>query len=187
MKAGNRIATNKTIAVLGATNSVGSAMARRIARSAYRLLLMSEDTQNLVALHKHLTKGRPENPEIICVDCVKDASWEADVIIDATPPDQDKEVAEKIRDVAVGKTVISVSDWEMDSSAAEQLQALLPYSSVVNMCNITLSAVVSDERINVFLQGRDVDAILEAAQVLSSAGFDPVVVGDYSINKTIPL
>ncbi|HEU5148317.1 MAG TPA: NAD(P)-binding domain-containing protein [Chryseosolibacter sp.] len=184
MKMNSTTETNKTIAILGATNSVGSAIARRLAKSRYRLMLMSDDVRELHQLHQEISAHRDNTSEIMYIDCAKEASWEADIIINATPLEKDEAVAIKIRDVAVGKTVISVSTWGTDSSASERLQALLPYSSVINMSHITLNAGSADERVNVFLACKDSDALVEAAQVLSSAGFDPVVVGDPSINKT---
>src|SRR4051812_12633162 len=102
------MATKKTIAILGATGNMGSAIARALSKnSRYRLLLMSRDEKKLVDLKLELEKS---GTEAYALSCVTEASWEADIIILATPYEAEKEIAQKIREVAVGKIVISISN-----------------------------------------------------------------------------
>ena len=127
------MATIETIAIVGAAGKLGSAVARSL-NGKYRLLLMSEDVEELVELKTELSKSSPD-AEVHAVSCAREAAWEADIIIIATPYAAEKDVAEKIREVAVGKIVISISRpldsfysqlvTSEDSSAAEKLQLSL--------------------------------------------------------------
>lgn len=109
-------------------------------------MLMSYNVDKVTALEAELSKA---GTEVYTVSCVKEASWEADVIVVATPYEVEQEVAEKIREVAVGKLIISISSTRnnlnntLDSSeitAAEDLQHLLPHSKVVKASNTESAA-----------------------------------------------
>jgi predicted dinucleotide-binding enzyme len=151
--------TIKTIAIVGASGKMGSAIARSL-QGKYRLLLMSRDEAKLIDLKSELSKSTPDQ-EVYAVSCAREAAWEADIIIIATPYETEREVAEKIREVAVGKIVISISNppdsqlvTSEDFSAAEQLQRQLPYSKVVKRFNTTFAADFMTSHID----GRIVDA-----------------------------
>jgi hypothetical protein len=194
------MATKKTIAIIDATGNVGSAIAGGLAKSPYRLLLMSEDVQKLHDLRKQIIEKSGRKAEIILNACAKEASWEADIIIVATPRKANKEVAEKIRDVAIGKIVISISN-PLDSaihepvaspgtSAAEELQKLLPHSSVVKTVNTTFAAgfftpTVDGNRADAFIAGNNSDALDEVSEVIHSTGLNPMVVGDLSVSRSL--
>jgi predicted dinucleotide-binding enzyme len=104
------MASIKTIAIVGATGSMGSAIANALSKNKkYRLLLMSTDETKLVGLKLKLQKA---GAEVYALSCAKEASWEADIIFVATPYGAEKDVAEKIRDVVTGKVVIShTREW----------------------------------------------------------------------------
>ena len=141
--------TKETIAIIGATGNMGSAITRNLAKHNYRLILMSRDPKELSEL-KHRLSTINTKASIDTNDCVKDVSWEADIIILACPVEAEKEIATKIREVAVGKIVISISNplnanysdlvLSPHTSAAEELQKLLPDSKVVKAFNTTLAA-----------------------------------------------
>jgi 8-hydroxy-5-deazaflavin:NADPH oxidoreductase len=98
--------TIKTIAIVGATGNMGSAIAKSLSKnSSFRLLLMSNNHDKLEDLKLSLEKS---GTDVISLNCAKEASWEADIIIVATPYEAEKEVAERIREVASGKIVISI-------------------------------------------------------------------------------
>src|SRR5689334_18533188 len=139
------MATKKTIAIVGATGSMGSAIAKSLSRNDnYRLLLMSREQQRLDDLKLQLEKS---GAEVFAIGCAREASWEADIIIVATPYETEKEIAERIREVAAGKIVISITNplnssfsdlvTPTDTSSAEELQKLLPNSKVVKAFNTT--------------------------------------------------
>lgn len=132
------MATVKTIAIVGATSKMGAAVAKNLSSGNYRLLLMAEHVDELESLRLELAQAKAE---VIAAQCAKDACWEADIIILATPYESFREVAEKIRDVATGKIVISISSTlnkkynelvpSPNTSASEELQKMLPHSKVV--------------------------------------------------------
>lgn len=188
----------KSIAIVGAVGKMGSAIARSL-QGKYRLLLMSRDEKKLVDLKTELTKSTP-HAEVYAVTCAKDAAWEADIIIIATPYEMEREIAEKIREVAVGKIVISISNppdgahnkliASKKSSAAEELQRLLPYSKVVKTFNTTfasdfMKSIKNGKVVDAFIAGNNSDAVDTVSEVVSSAGFSPVVVGDLTMSRSL--
>src|SRR5688500_7426657 len=129
------MATSKTIAIIGASGNMGSAIAKSLANSPYRLLLFGKEEEKLRSVYKQIkTVNKSTDAEII--GCAADASWEADIIIAAVPFAAEKELAEKIKQVATGKIVISISNplnetytglvTDGNTSSAEELQKLLP-------------------------------------------------------------
>src|SRR5207249_8774521 len=101
--------TKKTIAIIGATGNMGSALAKSLSKGNYRLLLMAKNVAQLNATSEEIKKAN-SNADVDVIGCPVEASWEADVIIAAVPYGAEKEVAEKIKDVATGKVVISISN-----------------------------------------------------------------------------
>jgi NADPH-dependent F420 reductase len=194
------MASIKTIAIVGATGNMGSAIAKSLAPAGiYRLLLMSNDQQKLVELKSTLQKSGSKT-EIFTVGCAREASWEADIIIVATPYASEREVADKIREVATGKIVISISNplnaqfsdlvTSPSTSAAEELQKLLPDSKVVKTFNTTFAAnfttpVIDGKTADAFVAGNNGDAVDTVSQVVKSAGFNPIVVGDLTVSRTL--
>lgn len=192
------MASVHTIAIIGASGKMGSAIARSL-HGKYRLLLMSRDESKLVDLKSELMKSKADG-EVYALSCAKDAAWEADIIILATPHSAEKEVAEKIREVAVGKIVISISNpldsaytqlvSSPDTSAAEELQRMLPYSKVVKTFNTTLScdfmkAVIDERSVEAFIAGNNSEAVETVFDVVAQAGFNPVVVGDLTMSRNL--
>lgn len=192
------MATIKTIAIVGATGNMGSAIAKSLSRSSdYRLLLMSNDQDKLVDLKLELAKSKVE---AFAVSCAREASWEADIIIVATPYEAEREVVEKIREVATGKIVISISNplsaayndlvTSPDTSAAEELQKLLPNSKVVKTFNTTFAAdfmspVIDGKRADAFIAGNNGDAVETVSGIVKAAGFNPIIAGDLTVSRTL--
>ncbi|MBD0289324.1 MAG: SDR family NAD(P)-dependent oxidoreductase, partial [Flavisolibacter sp.] len=139
----------QTIAVIGASGNMGSAISKSLAKGPYRLLLCAGNEDKLQALAQEI-KGNNPAADVDTLDCTVNASWEADIIILAVPYQAEKEVAEKIREVANQKIVISIANplnetydglvTAPDTSAAEELQKLLPNSKVVKASNTTFAA-----------------------------------------------
>ena len=116
-----------TVAIIGASGSLGILIAKDLSEY-YRLLLMDNDQSGLNALQSELLELNSAN-EIDVLDCCKDASWEADIIVIAVSVDKQSEIAIKIKEVATQKVVISISPQiipELD------LQTLLPHSKVIS-------------------------------------------------------
>ena len=116
-----------TVAIIGASGSLGILIAKDLSEY-YRLLLMDNDQSGLNALQSELLELNSSN-EVDVLDCCKDASWEADIIVIAVSVDKQSEIAIKIKEVATQKVVISISPQiipELD------LQTLLPHSKVIS-------------------------------------------------------
>jgi NADPH-dependent F420 reductase len=191
--------TKETIAIIGATGNMGSSIARSLSKDNYKLILMSKNTKKLNELASSLSTAEPK-ASINANDCARDVSWEADVIIVATPYDAEKQVAERIREVATGKIVISISNplnetfddlvTDPDTSAAEKLQMLLPDSKVIKAFNTTFAAdfsspVIDEKKADAFIAGNDSHALNVVSRIVSSAGFNPVVAGDLTVSRTL--
>ena len=112
--------------------------------------------------------------EVEAFDCTVNASWEADVIILAVPYMADKEIADRIEEVASQKIVFSIANplnetytglsTTLDSIAAEELQTLMPNSKVVKAFNTTFTAnftapVIDGKQVDAFIAGNDSDAL----------------------------
>lgn len=192
------MATIKTIAIVGATGNMGSAIAKSLSKNSdYRLLLSSNDQDKLEDLKLALEES---GAEAYALSCVKEASWEADIIVVATPYEVEKEVAEKIREVAAGKIVISISNplnkaynglvTSPYTSAAEELQKMLPNSKVVKTFNTTFAAdfmtpVIDGKTADTFIAGNNGDAVNTVSEVVKTVGFNPIVAGDLTVSRIL--
>ena len=193
------MAPKQTIAIIGATGKVGSAIARCLSVGNYRLLLMADESDKLNMLYSTL-KQPSAIAEIESLNCAKEASWQADIIIIATPYEGTREVAKRIREVATGKIVISVSqplDGNAnttinfsESSSAEELQKLLPHSKVVKtftpafaLSNFTF--LPDHKMADSFIAGNNGEAVEIVSKLVKQAGFNPVLVGDLSMSRTL--
>ncbi|WP_262712083.1 NADPH-dependent F420 reductase [Litoribacter populi] len=134
------------------------------------------------------------------IDCSVEASWEADIIIVAVPFEAEKDVARKIQEVANQKIVISISNplnstydglvTAPDTSAAEELQKLLPNAKVVKAFNTTFAAdfsspLIDGKQVDAFIAGNDESALQTAAELVSTVGFNPLVAGDLTVSRTL--
>lgn len=194
------MAVVKTIAIIGATETMGSAIARSLSKSnPYRLLLMSDEPEKLADLRTEIEKNA-QHQEVFAMSCAREASWEADIIIVATPYESEKEIAEKIREVATGKIVISISNLlnqpgnelatSSGTSAAEELQRLLPTSKVVKTFNTTFAdnfktTTIDSKTADVFIAGNNGNAVETVAEIVRTAGLNPIVAGDLSVSRTL--
>lgn len=178
---------------------MGSAIAKGIAGGNYRLLLFDSASEQLDAITEEIQQAHP-GADAEPIDCAHDCSWEADIIILAVPHGAEKEIADKIRDVATQKIVISIANpvdedfskltTESDTSAAEKLQQWLPHSKVVKAFNTTFAAdfeqpIITGKQADAFIAGDDEDALQPVAELVKTAGFNPVIAGDLKISGTL--
>ncbi len=190
------MATINTIAIVGASGKTGSAIARRL-RGKHRLLLMSRDEAKVADLQAEIGSSSPD-AEVYAVNCARDAAWEADIIIMATPQEAERSVAEKIKEVSVGKIVISIAaghrdTWLLktdDHSTAETLQGLLPHSKVVKTFNTTPVESFNTESskqkaVYSFIAGNHRDAVDTVCDLVASIGYTPVVTGDLTMSRAL--
>ena len=191
--------TKQTIAIIGATGNMGSAIAKSLARGSYRLLLKGSKQEELDALVKDIQTKNPQ-AEIDSAVCPTEASWEADIIILAVPYEAEKEIALKIKDVASQKIVISIANplnqsydglvTDPATSAAEELQKLLPHSKVVKAFNTTFAAdfttpVINGLKADAFIAGNDEESLQTVSELVSTAGFNPIIAGNLSVSGTL--
>lgn len=191
--------TRQTIAVIGATGNMGSALAKSLSKGNYRLLLYASDQEKTSALADQI-KSENATADIEILTCSVEASWEADIIISAVPYEAEKQVAEKIREMANQKIVISIANplngsydglvVAAETSAAEELQKLLPNSKVVKAFNTTFAAdfstpVINGQTVDAFIAGDDEDAIQTVSELVQTVGFNPVPAGRLSVSRTL--
>ncbi len=155
-----KMSVKKTIAIVGATEYKGTEIANHLANSNYRLLLISNDIEKLSYLSESIFLTMPD-AEIDILECVKDGCWEADVIILAIACNEEKLIAELMKEVATQKIVVSISD---ERNTNEELQQLLPYSKIVKAS----LAYTSNE---VTITGNDEEANAEIADIFQNAGY----------------
>ena len=191
--------TKQTIAVIGASGNMGSAISKSLSKGNYRLLLFSNEKEKTEALINEI-KNSHAAADLEALECPTDASWEADVIILAVPFQAEKELAEKIREVANQKIVISIDNplneayeglvTSPGTSAAEELQKLLPNAKVVKAFNTTFAAdfitpVIDGKQVDSFIAGNDEEALQTIFELVTTAGFNPIVAGDLSVSRTL--
>ncbi|HLR26195.1 MAG TPA: NAD(P)-binding domain-containing protein [Fodinibius sp.] len=190
--------TKQTIAIIGAGGKMGSAIAKGIAGGNYRLLLFDKAPDRLQPLKEEINAIH-SNPDLVDLDCAHDCSWEADIIVLAVPRDQEKEIADNIREVATQKVVVSIvrlSDEgpsrvksEAGTDAVERLQQWLPYSKIVKVFDSTSSTdfkppVTDGKQEEVLIAGDDEDALQTVTELMETAGFNPIITGDPSTMGT---
>ncbi len=191
--------TKQTIAVIGATGNMGSAIAKTLSKGNNRLLLLANNKYKVQSLADEITSSN-SSADVEAYECPTNASWEADVIILAVPYQAEEEVAAKIKDVANTKIVISIANplnetysgllTAPDTSAAEELQKLLPNSKVVKAFNTTFAAdfstpVIDGRQVDAFIAGNDADALETVSALATTAGFNPIVAGELSVSRTL--
>lgn len=178
---------------------MGSAISKSLSKGNYRLLLKANKQEDLDKLVKEI-KSKNVTAHAEAAVCPTDASWEADIIILAVPFDAEKEIAAKIKEVANQKIVISIANplnstynglvTAADTSAAEELQKLLPNSKVIKAFNTTFAAdfsspVIDGKQVDAFIAGNDADALETVKELVSTAGFNPIIAGDLSVSRTL--
>jgi hypothetical protein len=190
---------NATIAVIGATGNMGSSISKGLSKGAYRLLLCANDQEKTQALINEIKSTRPAG-EITAVDCSGKVDWQADVIILAVPFSAEKELAAHIKEAARQKIVVSIANpmnkthdglvTPPESSAAEELQKLLPDATVVKAFNTTFAAdftqpVIDGKQVDCFIAGNDEAALQTVAGLVKTIGFNPLIAGDLSVSGTL--
>lgn len=186
-----------TIAIIGATGKMGSALSGRLARAGYPLLLMGREKEKLQQMAEEMR--RIDRSLVEAVGCAKEAAWEADIIIPAVPYTVQAEVAEHIRPVAIGKIVLSIINPFLKganalltapgSSAAEELQSALPHSKIVKAFSTTLASSfgmdVIGDKADCWVAGDDRPSIDIVWKLVNDTGFRPVVAGNLDASRKL--
>ena len=106
-----------------------------------------------------------ENVDITIVDCCRNASWEADIIIIAVPANQQNEVAVKIKEVATQKMVLFINSV-VDTDNI--LQGILPQSRLVFVLLESNNNEASNA--DAILKSFNSESLLLAGKIFESAG-----------------
>lgn len=168
------------ITIIGAGN-VGKALATSITRAGHQVTI---------------TAKRPEHAQEVAREVGANAATDnaaavadADVVILAVPySGATEEVAPQIREQVAGKTVIDVTNplkpdfsglATEGTSAAEQLQGLLPDAHVVKAFNTIFASNQADPSRDVdgFVAADDDKAKQRVISLIESVGFTPLDVG----------
>ncbi|NCT95049.1 MAG: NAD(P)-binding domain-containing protein [Chitinophagaceae bacterium] len=193
--------TKQTIAVIGASGNMGTAISVGIAKGNYKILLIDPAKDKLNNTLQEIHKYHPlADAEI--VDCSVNAGWEADMVILAVPYQAEKAIADKIRAVVNQKIVISIAnplndtysgfETAPDTSAALELQKLLPNAKVVKAFNTTFAAdfytpVIDGKQVDSFIAGNDEEAVQTVQELITTVGFNPIIAGDLTVSRTLEL
>ena len=161
------MAVKKTIAIVGAAEKTGTEIARKLATGNYRLLLLSNNITQLNGLSELIKTTTPDT-EIEMIDCVKDGCWEADIIILAIEHREQKDIAERIKEVATQKIVACVTDENDTNFIGREMQQLLPYSKVVEV-------FTEQGSIDMLVTGEDAEAVEDIATMFGKAGYLPII------------
>jgi predicted dinucleotide-binding enzyme len=148
------IGYNNSVAIIGANSFWGSQIAMAIS-NAYRLLLMDSDVEQ-VSLLANKIKNQIQLPNnIYILACSKDASWEADIIVLASPAVTHPAIAKKIAEVTTCKTILQIVNTSDD---ALSIKNIVPHSHVIK---------VTINHSNAIVEGENAEAIELAMQLLS--------------------
>lgn len=153
----------KTIAIVGATETLGRIIVKKFASMPYRLLLISNEINELDNLRNDLSARYPET-EIESLDCVKDGCWEADIIILAVPCENIKQVAERIKEVATQKIVVEIFAGK---ESREELRNTLRYSKLVS--------ISGDFQSEILISGEDKAVNEEIRKIFNLADFHAAI------------
>jgi 8-hydroxy-5-deazaflavin:NADPH oxidoreductase len=119
----NAMAIQRTIAIIGACSAKGKVASKKLATLNNRLLLVDENMEYLLLL-KNEIDAQYSKAEVEIMECIKEAGWEADIVVLALNWQAEKETFTMIKPFITGKTVISFS---------KDNNCLLPYSKVISL------------------------------------------------------
>src|SRR3546814_19103517 len=100
--------TKSTIAIIGSTGNMGSAIAKSLAKGRNRLLLFGRDKAKIDTLHNDI-HALNSDADVEAMGCSKDANWEAAIVILAVPYAAAAAVTEELtpyvtQNIAITKT-----------------------------------------------------------------------------------
>jgi hypothetical protein len=187
----------KTVAIIGSTGNMGSAIALGLAAAGYRVLLTDDIKRNCLLymklpLREHKIRHKVPAADVDIVLSAREVSWEADIIILAIPYATHAELAGKIKDVVTGKVVIVVVNPLNEThngpvaaptnSAAKGLAKLLPHSKIVQAFSTTAAGQPGDPgvagmSVDVLVAGHDEEAVSTVMQLVKDIGYHPLVAG----------
>ena len=151
-----------TIAILGATERCGVEVAKNLAKDNFRLLFFGHNNTQLTALAEEIQFLEP-HADICCLDCLVDASWEADIIISALPTCSETDVARKIREVVTQKILLILVDRVDEMEVGSRLETdptemkqLMPNTRIIKTSSSQFAADIA----RAVASGRSIDSLI---------------------------
>ncbi len=157
------MASKKNMAIIGVASAWGMTIAEAMAAS-YDLLLMDTACKELTAFINRLRHERTAST-IEILECCREASWEADVIVVTVSMEQLPAIAEKIREVTTRKPVIHFTSVEAD---AGRLQTLLPHANVIDVVFGYAAQEVGIQQ-DAWIRGNDEEALKVTREILAKS------------------
>lgn len=150
------------MAIIGAASETGNAVAKGMAKT-YRLLLMDHSRNDLSAFEAEL---KQQQADVEVINCCKEASWEADVVVVAVEKALLPEVAVKLKEVTNCKPVVHFID---DATENDHLQQALPHANVVSIW-LSQPLQTAGDAAGAFLKGSDEEALQIAKEIMTQVG-----------------
>ncbi len=154
------MSVRRTIGIIDGNKNLGTVISKELANSNCRLLLISNNDENLKVFTKDLI-GKNPLADIEFIEDAKEGCWEADIIILAMAEHEQISIAEKIKEVTIQKTVVAISDKKISST---NLDSFLPYSKLINIYwNYPFKELE--------IKGSDTQKLDEISHLFQQAGF----------------
>jgi hypothetical protein len=188
----------KTITVIGATGNMGSGISKNLSKGNYHLALAGSNADKVNELVKTIQSTHPV-AKVEAVDLNVNVP-ESDVYILALPYKKELELAEVIKSAAKGKIVVSISNplnetftgmiTAPDTSAAEELQKLLPESIVIKAFNTNYSSnfttpEIDDKKVDSFIAGNNDEALQTVSELVSTTSFNQIIAGNLQTSRIL--
>lgn len=182
------------IGIIG-TGMIGSTLASLWSKAGYQLFIGSRNTQNQMGLVKSLGAGTR-------IGSLTEAAEWAEVIFMSLPLFAIPELGNQIAQYTVGKILLDTSNPypHRDGQAAEEIEKIgqgsgvwvakhFPKAFVVKAFNTVYFDTLKKEAhrivdpIGIPLASDNKEALIVASQLVTDAGFEPVITGDLSTAK----
>lgn len=172
------------IAIIGSGN-VGSGLASLLGKAGFKVVIGARD----IAKAKGVAKALGAD---VSVATLKEAASNAQIVFLAVPYAEAASALAQAGDLK-GKVIVDVTNpltpdymgltLGFTTSAAEEIQKLVPGSKVVKAFNTVFAQIypagprIHDTPVPVFIAGDDEAATREVETISAKAGFTPIVVG----------
>ena len=195
----------KTVAIIGATEAMGSSIAYRLAEAGYCVLLTDGSDLHRTALFGKLLalltriKLRLRRAHVRIIFSAREACWEADIIVAALPSQALPDLAHEIKEVVTGKIVLSIIDPLLKtrkglgtcamSSNVNELAQLLPHSRVIKAFIAIPSEEIENRNVrkpaDVFIAGDDEAAVTTGMEIAKELRMRPHIGGKLAMSHAL--
>lgn len=121
----------KTIAILGEQEQYPLELLKILGKQEFQLLFVSSNQETNSRLIKQFDQLET-TAEVDFISCEKEGCWEADLIILYKPAKLLSTIIERIREVAIQKTILVISESSTQKNDLN-LKDLLPHSRVIDV------------------------------------------------------